>query len=239
MTMQQLAEAQVNPEIPVNRNFQSLEHQSVYAQRQSAHSGLTYGYYGGRWGGFSVADGTLTLTNTASNYVVVAIASGTISTSTSTTNWNDTTNYVRVYKLTTAGGVVTATEDHRTGPGGVHGQSSSAGGTPLMNTVTALSIVSGVVNIDCSLGDYFTLTMTANVTSLTFSNLPGADKGASKWIDITQGSGPYTFAYPASFKWVGGVPVPISTTNGALDSLAIVTLDNGTTWKPTLGRAFS
>lgn len=125
MSMQQLAEAQTNAEIPVNRNFQTLEHQSVYGQRQSAHSGLTYGYYGGRWGGFSVADGTLTLTNTADNYVVVLRSSGAISVSTSTTNWNDTTNYARVYKLTTAGGVVTATEDHRAGPNGVHGSSGS------------------------------------------------------------------------------------------------------------------
>lgn len=121
MSMQQLTPEQVNAEIPVNRNFQTLEHQSVYGQRQSAHSGLTYGYYGGRWGGFSVADGTLTLTNTADNYVVVLRSSGAISVSSSTTNWSDTTNYARVYKLTTAGGVVTATEDHRAGPGGVHG----------------------------------------------------------------------------------------------------------------------
>lgn len=126
MSMQQLAEAQTNAEIPVNRNFQTLEHQSVYGQRQSAHSGLTYGYYGGRWGGFSVADGTLTLTNTADNYVVVLRSSGSISVSTNTTNWNDTTNYARVYKLTTAGGVVTATEDHRAGPNGVHGGASAS-----------------------------------------------------------------------------------------------------------------
>ena len=68
-------------EVVTNRNFETLEHQSVYGQRQSAHSGLTWGYYGGRWGGFSVSDGTLTLSN-ATNYVVVELATGAISTAT-------------------------------------------------------------------------------------------------------------------------------------------------------------
>lgn len=125
MSLQQLTEAQANAEIPVNRNFQSLEHQAVYGQRQAAHSGLTYGYHGGRWGGFVVADGTLTLTNAADNYVVVLRSTGAISVSTTTTNWNNA-SYARVYKLTTAGSVVTVTEDHRAGPNGVHG---GGGGT--------------------------------------------------------------------------------------------------------------
>jgi hypothetical protein len=127
MSLQQLTEAQANPEIPVNRNFQSLEHQAVYGQRQAAHSGLTYGYHGGRWGGFLIADGTVTLTNAADNYIVVLKTTGAVSVSTATTNWNNTTSYARVYKLTTAGSVVTVTEDHRAGPNGVHG--GAVGGT--------------------------------------------------------------------------------------------------------------
>jgi hypothetical protein len=107
-------------EVVTNRNFETLEHQSVYGQRQSAHSGLTWGYYGGRWGGFSVSDGTLTLSN-ATNYVVVQRSDGAISTSTSSTNWNDTSAYARVYQITASGGAVTAVQDHRAGASGVHG----------------------------------------------------------------------------------------------------------------------
>ncbi|MGK2897201.1 MAG: hypothetical protein ACSLE9_00740 [Burkholderiaceae bacterium] len=107
------------------------------------------------------------------------------------------------------------------------------------NTVTALSISSGVVNIDCSLGDYFTLALTAHVTSITFSNLPGSGKGASKWVEIVQGAGPYTVAWPASFKWAGGSAGAVSTANAAVDELAITTVNNGTAWKATLGQAFS
>lgn len=110
-----------NAHIIVNENFDAISWAFVYAKRADTTAGLTWGYYGGRWGGFAVTAGTLTLTNAATNHVVVAVASGAISVSTSATNWDDTTNYRRVYKLTTAGSVVTAAEDHRAGPNGIHG----------------------------------------------------------------------------------------------------------------------
>lgn len=107
-------------EVIVNEALETLQHAAVYGKDHSTTTtpGLTWGYYGGRWGGFSVAAGTFTLSNGATNYIVVAKATGVTTCSTSATNWNDTTNYVRVYKLTTAGGVVTVEEDHRAGPGG-------------------------------------------------------------------------------------------------------------------------
>jgi hypothetical protein len=121
MSMAQISTPpQATAEVVVNRNFETMEHAAVYGQRQSAHSGLTWGYYGGRWGGFSVSDGTLTLSN-ATNYVVVQRSDGAISTSTSSTNWNDTSAYARVYQITASGGAVTAVQDHRAGASGVHG----------------------------------------------------------------------------------------------------------------------
>lgn len=114
--------------------------------------------------------------------------------------------------------------------------SEFAGGTGGGSAVTALTISSGVVNIDCSLGDYFTLALNANVTSITFSNLPGAGKGASKMIRITQDSTPRTVAWPASFRWDGNGAQSVSTGSGAVDVLAITTLDNGTKWDATLSK---
>ena len=119
---------QASAEVLVNRMGETLEHQAVYGLKHSTTTGLSWGYYGGRWGGFSVADGVLTLTDASTNYIVVAIASGAASVATASTNWDNTTDYVRVYKITTAGGVVTAVEDHRAGPGGVHG--GGGGGAP-------------------------------------------------------------------------------------------------------------
>lgn len=127
-----------NANVPVNENFETLEHQSVYGKRQPPTTGLTWGYYGGRWGGFSIADGTLTLTNAATNYIVVERADGDITVSTSNTNWNNTTDYARVYQITTAGSVVTAVQDHRAGPNGVHG-GGAGGGSGTSGSVNIIS----------------------------------------------------------------------------------------------------
>jgi len=239
-TLQSITSAQSSPEVPINENFATLEHAAVYGKRQPTTTGLSWGYYGGRWGGFSVADGVLTLTAASTNYIVVAIATGVTSVSTAATNWNDDANYVRVYKVTTASGAVTAVEDHRAGPQGVHGGAGGGGGGSTdMSTVSTLTSSSGVVNIDCSLGDYFTITLTENVTSITFSNLPASGHGASKMVRITQDSTARTVAWPASFKWAGGSAGAVSTASGAVDVLAISTFDNGTTWRATLAKAFS
>lgn len=150
-------------EVIVNEAFETIEHQSVYGKKHATTSGLTWGYYGGRWGGFSVADGTLSASASSTNYIVVLRSSGVISISTSATNWNDTTSYARVYKLTTSGSAVTAVEDHRSGPSGVHGTGAAAGaGTELKG-----------------------LTFTSDTASQTDAD-PG--NGKLRWNNATQSS---------------------------------------------------
>lgn len=115
---------------------------------------------------------------------------------------------------------------------------TGGGGGSDRSTVSALA-TTGSVGIDYSLGDYFTLALAGNVSGLTFSNLPGSGHGASLMIRITQDSTPRTVAWPASFKWAGGVAGVVSTGSGAVDVLAITTFDNGTTWDATLAKAFA
>jgi len=115
MALQQLAANQANPEVIINENFEGLDHVGVFGKAHATSTGLTWGYNGGRWGGTSITAGTVTLTNAATNYVVVLRSTGAVSVSTATTNWNNTALYARLYQLTTAGSVVTATADHRAG----------------------------------------------------------------------------------------------------------------------------
>lgn len=124
------------------------------------------------------------------------------------------------------------------GSGGWVNDPAAGGGGSDRSTVTALA-TSGTVNIDASLGDYFTLALSGNVTSITFSNLPGSGKGATLMIRITQDSTARAVAWPASFKWAGGTAGAVSTGSGAVDVLAITTFDNGTTWVATLAKAFA
>lgn len=118
MALQQLAANQANPEVIINENFEGLDHVGVFGKAHATSTGLTWGYNGGRWGGTSITAGTVTLTNAATNYVVVLRSTGAVSVSTAITNWNNTALYARLYQLTTAGSVVTATQDHRAGPFG-------------------------------------------------------------------------------------------------------------------------
>jgi hypothetical protein len=140
-TLQQLTASQANKEVAVNRNFETLSALGVYGKKQSTSAGLTWGYYGGRWSGFSVADGTHTLTNASDNYIVAKRSDGVTSVSTATTNWTNTTDYARCYKVTTAGSVVTATEDHRAGLYGAHGSAVAPSGTfqPLDSDLTTIA----------------------------------------------------------------------------------------------------
>lgn len=130
--------ASASPEVQINENFETLDHQSVYGKRQPVTTGLTWGYCGGRWGGASIAEGTLALANGATNYVVVHRGTGAISVSSASTNWDNVAAYARVYKITTAGGVVTAVEDHRVGEHGVHGQKA-----PFVNTTPVGNVGGG------------------------------------------------------------------------------------------------
>lgn len=135
--LQQWQTAQASPEVVVNENFVALEHVAVYGKDAAHTSGLTWGYLSGRWGGFAIAAGTVALTASTTNHVVVERATGALSVATATANWNDTAHYARVYKLTTGAAAVTAVEDWRAGPGGVHGQlPAGAGGS----SVTAIPI---------------------------------------------------------------------------------------------------
>lgn len=118
MSLQQLSASQASPEVIINENFEALDHVGVFGKAHATSTGLTWGYNGGRWGGIPTTAGTVTLTNATTNYVVMLRSSGAVSVSTATTNWNNTALYARLYQLTTAGSVVTATADHRAGPYG-------------------------------------------------------------------------------------------------------------------------
>lgn len=136
--MEQWTQDMASPEVPVNENFEALKWAGVYAKRAPATSGLTWGYYGGQWSGFVVADGTLSLADDSTNYIVVARSDGAVSTSTSTTNWNDLEDYARVYQVTTVSGLVSAELDFRSGYGGVHGAVDTVAGasTEFVNNQT-------------------------------------------------------------------------------------------------------
>lgn len=157
MTMQQLTSAQASPEVPINENFATLSALATFGTRQPATTALTWGYYGGLWGGLTIADGTLALTASTTNYVVVNRATGALSVSTSTTAWLDTATYARVAKLTTGTTAITTAKDHRAGQHGAFGlvaapaavvvASAAAIAIPLGQRVVVISGTTGITSI--------------------------------------------------------------------------------------------
>lgn len=114
-----VATSQSNKEVTVNGFMDAASHAATYGRRQSTCLALTWGYYGGRFGGVSVDNGTLLLTASATNYIVAHRTTGAVTASVSATNWNTLQTYAQLYIVTTSAIAITEYEDHRSGPYGI------------------------------------------------------------------------------------------------------------------------
>lgn len=81
------------------------------------------------------------------------------------------------------------------------------------------------LDIDCSLGNYFTKTINANST-FTFSNAP-ASRAYGFLLELTQTSG--TVTWPAAVQWPNGTAPALTT--GKVQMFSFITDDGGTTWR--------
>lgn len=104
-----------------------------------------------------------------------------------------------------------------------------------------LSIVSNVATMDLSSGSTFDLSLTANVTTFTTSNVQ-SDTGFASFFTlriVQDATGGRTFANPASWKFVGGAAYVVSAAANAVDIIQGVSYDQGTTWFVTYAQAYS
>jgi hypothetical protein len=109
----QMAAAADDREIVFNGVIDPHSPASLYGRNYLLSTGLAFYYFGGRFESASIANGFVTATASNDNYVVAARSNGAVSISTATTNWNDATNYARLYKLVAGGSTITSYEDHR------------------------------------------------------------------------------------------------------------------------------
>ncbi|WP_353189083.1 hypothetical protein [Pseudomonas sp.] len=147
--------------------------------------------------------------------------------------------------MTTAGDIITGGASgvpQRLGIGAngqtltvVSGAPAWAAAATARDAVTALTISTGVVNIDCALGDFFTLSLTANVTSITFSNLPASGRAVSLALRVRQdGTGGRTVALPSSFRATTGSDTAVQSAANAWTLVTLTTFDQGTRWEYTM-----
>ena len=117
-TFDQLVQSQASKEITANAMLDAVSQASTYGRRETTCVGLYWGYYGGNVTKLDgtmtqVANGTLLLTASTTNYVVAKKADGAVSASTATTNWNNLAEYWRLYSVVTGTATITSYTDSR------------------------------------------------------------------------------------------------------------------------------
>ena len=98
------------------------------------------------------------------------------------------------------------------------------------------SISSGTYNIDLSLSNLFTITLSSNVT-FTFTNPPASNKSKPVTIILTQGTGGSKTATFTNAKYTDGTTPILSTGVGNIDVLTFFTINNGSSYFGTFAMA--
>lgn len=134
-------------------------------------------------------------------------------------------------------GPASATADRIAVFDGGTGKLLKDGGLTIANlyfdSVTAATISSGTVTLDCNGGRArnFTISMTESAT-LAVSNLATAGRVTEFEVQITQdATGGRTLTLPGSFKALGGSDTAISASANSVTILSAKTFDAGTTWR--------
>lgn len=86
-------------------------------------------------------------------------------------------------------------------------------------------------SIDCSVGNVFNLTMSANISTLTLSNIPLTGRVYSMTLFINQdATGSRTISWPVSVKWPNSTVPVLTTTANKTDIITLITHNGGSTW---------
>lgn len=218
--IQQWEDQEASPDVIFNENMETVSAFALFAKKHADTSYLVWGYYGGYYDSTLIADGTVTLTNASANYVVMARATGVVSVSTATTNWTNTTDYGRLYKVTTAGGVVAVEEDHRFGAKGILTSTGVAGFTS--PTTTKGDLIVRDVSADAR------LPVGTNTHVLTADS---AEPTGVKWAPAAVGSGDVVGPGSATD---GALAAFDGTTGKLIKVAATATIAQGGTGQTTL-----
>jgi len=118
---------QASKEVTANALYDALSQAAIFGRRASTTAGLTWGYYGGRYTKsdnttMAVANATLALTGSATNYIEANPATGAVSVNTSAF----TVGRTPLYSVVTGVSTVTSYTDYRDGTQGNGGVAPGA-----------------------------------------------------------------------------------------------------------------
>ena len=107
--------------------------------------------------------------------------------------------------------------------------------TGLNEVKTAPTISSGVLALNCALGNVFAVSLNAAITSITFSNIPSSGTAYGLTLAFTMDGTARAVTWPAAVKWAGGTAPTLTSTNAKVDIFVLTTWDAGTTWYSMTG----
>lgn len=195
-----ISSGQSQKEITANALFDAMSQASTYGRRASTTTALTWGYYGGNvtlssGSHASISNGTLALSASTTNYVVADKTTGAVSSSTSTTNWNDAKGYWRLYSVVTGASTISSYTDYRE-PGRYQGSdkgleyNAGSGGTQTQTTDKATGVT---LNKRCGQITMNNATLNAG-TSVSFT-LTNSEIATSDIVSVCIASGATANAY--------------------------------------------
>lgn len=112
------------------------------------------------------------------------------------------------------------------------GDGAIAGGLPVGSRIkSTASISSNALTLDLKTARVFTVSLNANITTLTISNPDAASGVVNDFAVVFTADGTArTITWPASVKWSGGSAPTMTSTSGKVDIMEFMSPDNGTTW---------
>lgn len=220
-----IATNQSSKEVLANALFDASSPAMLWGRRSSACSGLTWGYYGGWYNG-QIANGTVSLTASATNYLMADASTGAVTVNTT----GFTSGKIPLYLVVTGTTTVTSYTDERSyAPAAL----SAAGampydllmyfpGVPAASQVMGRIIVPRAITLPASLsGSYASsITSAAAATTLTLAK-NGSSIGT---VNFAAGSSTATFTFTSSVSFAAGNILTLTNQAPADSALANVSL---------------
>lgn len=107
--------------------------------------------------------------------------------------------------------------------------------TGLKETKAAPAISAGTLTLDCSTGNVFAVSLNANITTLTLSNVPSTGTAYALTLAFTADGTARTVTWGSAVKWPGGTAPTLTSTSTKVDTFVLTTWDGGTTWYAFVG----
>lgn len=100
----------------------------------------------------------------------------------------------------------------------------------LQEIKTAPTISAGTLTLNCATGNVFAVALNANITTLSFTNVPASGNAYGLTLAFTADGTARTITWGGAVKWPGGTAPTLTSTNGKVDVFVLTTWDGGTTW---------